>query len=277
MEKVVGVIGGLGPKATLDFYSKVVDQTVASQDQDHLQVIINSNPKIPNRHTSIAGTGPSCIPSLIESARSLERAGADFLVMVCNTAHAYEDVIVSATNIPFISIISESVKACLAKKPGLSKVGLLAADGCLHADLYQEKFAHFGIDCVTPDETQQQALMSLIYRIKANETGEDVSREMAKQAEALIEQGAEIILAACTEVPLVLKADQIACPLISSTDVLVDSAISYAKRTRRPIELHQELDIVEENVPASTQKRRREMPKWDPFPAGGMVGASSIA
>ncbi|MEM7800896.1 MAG: amino acid racemase, partial [Chloroflexota bacterium] len=140
MEKVVGVIGGLGPKATLDFYSKVLDKTVANQDQDHLQVIINSNPKIPNRHTSIAGTGPSCIPSLIESARSLERAGADFLVMVCNTAHAYEDVIVSATSIPFISIISESVKACLAKKPGLSKVGLLAADGCLDADLYQEKF-----------------------------------------------------------------------------------------------------------------------------------------
>ncbi|MEM7803248.1 MAG: hypothetical protein AAF633_28920, partial [Chloroflexota bacterium] len=125
------------------------------------------------------------------------------------------------------------------------------------------------------------ALMSLIYRIKANETGSDVSREMAKQAQALINQGAEIILAACTEVPLVLDADQISCPLISSTDVLVNSAISYAKRSRRPIELHQDIqdiqDIIEDQLLVNPQKRRREVPKWDPFPANGMVTAASVA
>ncbi len=110
-EQTVGVIGGLGPKATLDFYAKLIEKTNAASDQEHLQVIINSNPKVPNRQHSLSGTGPSCAPHLIDSAQSLKRAGADFLVMVCNTAHAYEDDIRRATHLPFISIIEASVQA----------------------------------------------------------------------------------------------------------------------------------------------------------------------
>lgn len=263
MDKIVGVIGGLGPKATLDFYSKVVNQTHANRDQDHLQVIINSNPKIPNRHSSIAGTGPSCIPSLIDSARSLERAGADFLVMVCNTAHAYEDVIASATNIPFISIITESVKSCIAKEPRAGRIGLLAADGCLEAGLYQKKFASFGIETVCPTQINQARLMSLIYRIKANETGPELKAQMQEITQSLVDQGAEVILAACTEVPLVLSTAEVTCPLVNSTDALVDAAIAYARRTDwvQPMPAQE----VSKNIFAP---RKRDNARWDSVNTG---------
>ena len=228
-EQTVGVIGGLGPKATLDFYAKLLERTVATRDQEHLQVIINSNPKVPNRQSSLNGTGPSCAPHLIDSAQALKRAGADFLVMVCNTAHAYEDDIKRATNLPFISIIEESVKACLYKNPSLKKVGLLATDGCLNANLYQRGFAEHGVECIVPNTFDQAKLMDLIFRIKANDQDLAIELEMEHLAQSLIHEGAEIILAACTEVPLVLKENFITAPLISSTDVLVDSVISYAR------------------------------------------------
>lgn len=232
-EKTVGVIGGLGPKATLDFYGKLIERTEAQTDQDHLQVIINSNPKVPNRHQSIAGTGPSCIPSLVDSARSLKDAGADFLVMVCNTAHAYENVIRAATGLPFLSIIDESVQACTEFNPGLRKVGLLAADGCLSAGLYQNRFSDNGIESVLPTNEEQAILMELIFRIKSGERGPLISMQMESLAQSLIDRGAEVILAACTEIPLVLNDANISQPLINSTDALVEAVIRYVGQPNR--------------------------------------------
>ena len=227
-EKTVGVIGGLGPQATLDFYSKVLKRTDAMIDQEHLQVIIHSNPKVPNRHDAIAGTGPSCAPSLVATAQSLERAGADFLVMVCNTAHAYENVIRANTSIPFLSIIEESVAACLQEVPTMRRVGVMAADGCLEANLYQNKFAEAGVECILPSAESQAKLMNLIFRIKANDSSREVAEAMHEIAQELIEQGAEIIVAACTEIPLVLHQSMLSRPLVSSTDALVDAVIAFA-------------------------------------------------
>lgn len=237
-DKTVGVIGGLGPEATLDFYSKLIRKTQATNDQDHLQVIINSNPKVPNRQEALLGNGPSCAPSLIHSAKALEKAGADFLVMVCNTAHAYEHHIRSAVNLPFISIIKESVEACMNQMPVARRVGLLAADGCLAANLYQAEFMQKDIDCITPTAADQAELMELIFNIKANQHNASTSLRMAGVAQNLINSGADVVLAACTEVPLVLKPDTLAAPLISSTDALVDSVLNFAKMPHELFESH---------------------------------------
>lgn len=228
-EQTVGVIGGLGPKATLDFYSKLINLTAAETDQEHLHVIINSNAKVPNRQNALTGKGPSCAPELIQSARALESAGADFLVMVCNTAHVYENHIRSAINIPFISIIRESVNHCLKTVNNLKKVGLLGATGCLDSNLYQDHFDQAGIDCLTLNQTDQERFMELVYRIKSNNFDFSVGIEMEQFAQSLIDQGAEVILAACTEIPLVLQDDGVNAPLVNSTDVLVESTIQYAR------------------------------------------------
>lgn len=229
MEKTVGVIGGLGPEATLDFYGKLLQKSNAKTDQEHLHVIINSNPKVPNRHASIAGTGESAAPGLVGSATALETAGADFLVMVCNTAHAYAPDIQAATGIPFISIIDSSIDACLAANPQMKQVGLLAADGCLDANLYQTKFAEKSVHCLLPNEQDQADLMHLIFRVKANDNAPDVKVGMKAIADKLIAQGADVILAACTEVPLVLEESDLSKPFVTCTDALVDATIAFAK------------------------------------------------
>src|SRR5690625_3321663 len=120
---VAGVIGGLGPEASLDFYARVLRRTPARGDQDHLHLIINSNPRVPNRNEAIAGTGPLPGPYLADMALALERAGADFLVMACNTAHAWLPDIKRATNLPIINIIDEKVDPTLTTKRGDPRVG----------------------------------------------------------------------------------------------------------------------------------------------------------
>ena len=112
----VGVLGGMGPEATVDFMTRVLAATPARVDQEHIRMLVDHNPGIPDRHAAIAGTGPDIGPELAAMARGLEAAGADFLVMVCNTAHAYTEAIRTAVSIPFVSIV-DVVMAAVAERP----------------------------------------------------------------------------------------------------------------------------------------------------------------
>lgn len=228
MTEVAGVLGGLGPEATLDFYARIIRRTGAQSDQEHLPLIINSDPRIPNRNDAIAGTGPSPAPQLAKMAVALERAGADFLVMVCNTAHAFLPDIRQATRLPFISIIDETFAATVAARPDVQRVGLLASSGCLDAGLYQDAFAAHGIETVEPD---RQRFMELLYRIKRGDTGPGSREEMRLLAGEL---ATDVVIAACTEVPLVLEQQDLSALLLSSTDALVDATIAVA-RGQRPL------------------------------------------
>ncbi len=221
VQKTVGVIGGLGPEATLDFFAKVIARTQAKTDQDHLHLIINNNPKVPNRNEAVAGTGPSAGPALAESAAALERAGADFLVMVCNAAHAFQTHIEAAISIPFISMIEAVVETTLSTFPDIKQVGVLAASGCLDSELYQKAFAKRGIKTLIPEAQLRTRFMHLLYEIKAGQK-EQVKPKIRDLAQDLIGQGAELIIAGCTEVPLVLFQADLQVPLLNSTDVLVE-------------------------------------------------------
>jgi len=224
--KTVGVIGGMGPVATLDFFDRILKRTKALRDEDHLHVIIDNNTKIPSRDAASKGEGPSPAAAIAATARGLQDAGADFIVMACNTAHAYEAEIRAAISVPFLSMIDETVKAVHELRP--ERVGLLAADPCLRASLYQDAFAKAGLDLVLPLSESQRTLQELINRVKAGDTGETVRRSMVTLAKKLEAQGAEVIVAGCTEVPIVLTADNIDGELVSSTDVLVERTIVFA-------------------------------------------------
>ena len=228
----VGVLGGLGPEATLDFFAKVLARTPAEKDQDHLRLIIDNNPKVPNRNEAVAGAGPSPAPALAAMARGLEAAGADFLVMACNAAHAFQEAVTGASNLPFISIIAETTRATLEHLPQTHTVGVLASSGCLDAELYQREFAAHGVRTLVPSGATRRRFMDLLYRIKAGDKGAEVSSGMRRLALELIKSGAQAIIAGCTEVPLVLSPADLPCPLINSTDVLVDATIAYATGVR---------------------------------------------
>ncbi len=223
----VGVLGGLGPVATLDFYAKVIALTPAARDQEHLHLIIDSNPRVPNRNEAVAGTGPSPGPALAAMAKRLESAGADFLVMACNAAHAFQSELEAAVSVPFVSIIDETVRATVERCPGVQKVGVLGSSGCLDARLYQNAFARHGVEVIVPESTERETFMTLLYRVKAGDKGDEVCAATRTLAESLVAGGAQAVVAGCTEVPLVLAQDALPVPLVDSSAVLAERTVYY--------------------------------------------------
>ena len=224
----VGVLGGLGPEATLDFYAKVIALTPATRDQEHLHVIIDSCPQVPNRNEAVAGTGPSPGPALAAMAKRLESAGADFLVMACNAAHAFQAYIEAAVSVPFVSIIDETVRATVERCPGVQQVGVLGSSGCLDARLYQSVFARHGIGVVVPEGAERESFMNLLYRVKAGDKGAAVRAAMQTLTESLVARGARAVVAGCTEVPLVLGQDVLPVVMVDSSAVLAERTVYYA-------------------------------------------------
>ncbi len=232
--KTVGVIGGLGPAATHDFFGRLLARTEARRDQDHLRILIDNNPHIPDRNAALSGEGPSPGPALTNAARGLQAAGADLIVMACNAAHAWESEIRAAITIPFLSMIEETVGAVRGLHPSHEHVGVLAADACMKAELYQSALARAGLRAHTLAPTDQAAFMNLIYRIKAGDMAADVTSHMRDLARRLIADGATAIIAGCTEVPLVLSPGDVETPLVSSTEALVERTVLAAGARLKP-------------------------------------------
>lgn len=234
-DKTVGIMGGLGPEATADFFSKLITKTQtqiqAQTDQDHLHVLIDNNPGVANRHLSIRGETPSVGPDLVTMAQRLETAGADFLIMVCNTAHAWTDEIRAGVSIPFVSFIEE-VCDHIAETTEPCPVGIMAAEGCMEAGLYQGALSARGFEPVCWDDDHLKRFMTLVFRIKAGERDAQMGMEMAALAENLASLGAALIISGCTEIPLVLSEEDVRVPLISSTDLLVQRTLNYARGLR---------------------------------------------
>ncbi len=222
--KIVGVLGGMGPDATVDFMAKVIALTPADKDQDHIHMIVDQNPKVPNRQDAILADGEDPGPVMAEMAKRLETAGADFLVVPCNSAFGFAGAVAGAVSIPLVSIVEVTVEAC----DDYSTVGLLATDGCLQSHVYQDAFAAAGIAAELPDKDELADLMALLNSIKAGYQGESIARDMRALATALVDRGAQAIIAGCTEIPLVLEHTALAVPLISSTDVLAARTVAIA-------------------------------------------------
>ena len=216
MRKTVGVIGGMGPDATVDFMSSVIGFTEAARDQDHVRMLVDNNPRVPCRQEALLGDGDDPGPVMAGMARGLEAGGADFLVMPCNTAHAFADAIRDAVAIPLLSILDVTVAAC----QGHAAVGMLATRGCLDAGVYQKAFSASGAELVVPDEAEMTELMELIFAIKAGDRSADIGERMRRLAAALTARGATVVVGGCTEITLVLHDDMLSVPLVSSTDEL---------------------------------------------------------
>ena len=228
VQKTVGVLGGMGPEATVDFMARVIALTDASCDQDHVRMLVDHNPHVPNRQDAILHGGEDPGPVLADMAADLEASGADFLVIPCNTAYVYQDAILAATHVPLISIIGVSIAAAAERAPGAERIGLLATDGCLESGIYQSGFAAAGLAAELPTAEELQQLMTLVRTIKAGKQTEATGRAMADLAEALVSRGAGAIIAGCTEIPLVLDADAVSVPLVSSTDALAEMTVKLA-------------------------------------------------
>lgn len=230
--KTVGVLGGMGPAATIDYMGLVLEMTPANCDQQHIPMIVYNNTQVPERAASILrGEGDSG-RVLVDMARRLALMPVDFLVMPCNTAHFYEREIRSAVDIPFVSIIDVTIDAVL--RSGVARVGLLATDACLAGGMYQTGFAARDLDCRTPTGDSQKRLMEVISRVKEGDRGQKVC-EMARGCCAeLVSAGAELLIAGCTEIPLVVDQTGLSAALVSSTQELAKATVARALGSSLP-------------------------------------------
>jgi aspartate racemase len=191
-------------------------------------MLIDHNPRVPDRQAAILADGENPAPVLAEMAVRLEAGGADFLVIPCNTAHVFQDDILAVTRIPLISIIDASIEAVTEAAPQTEAVGILATSGCLQAGIYQRALEAAGKSSILPTASELDDLMTQIKSIKTGQTGARVATAMGELANALSARGAQAIIAACTEIPLVLDGAALDVPLISSTDVLAVKTVRLA-------------------------------------------------
>lgn len=214
--KPLGILGGMGPAATVAFLQRILELTPAREDEDHVRVLMDMNPQVPNRHRD----PPGAKEELGAMARRLRDMGAQVLAMPCNTAHAHADAI-RAAGVPFLDMIE--LTAAEAAGQGAARVGVLATPG--GQDLYVAELERRGLTPVVPAVGGRRAFLDLVFAIKAGDVGEDRRAEMRALAQALIDAGAEAIIAGCTEIPLVMGPGDVSVPLIDSAEVLARACV----------------------------------------------------
>ena len=226
MKKTLGILGGLGPLATADLFRKIVVGTVASCDNDHIHIFIDNNVNIPDRTKALKGECESPVEEMVKSAKTLVAAGADILIMPCNTAHAFYGQILERVNIPFIHMIEETAKTLNEKS--VKKVGLLATDGTILSGVYKNTLDKYGIETILPDAEHQKAVMELIYSgVKAGRKDFNTDAFMETVAQ-LKDKGADLFVLGCTELPVAVNMYKLDIPAIDPTMVLAKSAILAA-------------------------------------------------
>ncbi len=228
MKKIIGIIGGMGPAATADLYHRIIEATDAKTDAEHLHVIMDGNVNIPDRTAAILRGGEDPTAELVKSASRLEQAGAELLIMACNTSHYFYDRITSQVSAPFLHMPREAAKE--AKRRGLRTVALLATDGTCEAGVYQQAFADEApeIRLIRPDGEGQRLVMALIYdNVKAGRY--DMPKEKLENLLVQLKDcGAEAFILGCTELPLAFRHYGLTAETIDSTEALARAAVIAA-------------------------------------------------
>ncbi len=228
--RVVGIIGGMGPEATVELMRRVTARTRAEDDADHVHLLVESNPKIPSRIAHLMeGTGDDPLPEILRVARNLQGAGAQALAMPCNTAHHYAEQIQAAVSIPLLHMVKLTV-ARIAAARSAARIGLLASSAVLRVGVYAREFAEQGLEGVLP--RRQDELMALIRGVKRGESGAPAAQRLAEIGAELVEQ-CEIALIACSELSLISAHLAGRTRVLDSLDVLADAVVEFAgARTR---------------------------------------------
>lgn len=234
---IVGVLGGMGPLATIDFLRKLVGATPASTDQDHVPVIVSSIPQVPDRSAAFRGDGASPLAAMIASGQRLARAGAALVVMPCNTAHLWFDDLQRALGLPMLHLVDAALEDAVASVGAGATIGLLCTDATLASGLYMNRIppgtaAQQRAPWTLPTATEMlEWVMPGIRAVKADELdrGGDL---LARAAQALVRRGAEALVLGCTEVPLVLGPANATVPVIDATASLARRAVAWSLAER---------------------------------------------
>jgi aspartate racemase len=238
----VGVVGGVGPAATVDFMQKIVRNTPAARDQDHIKVHVEQNPQIPDRTENLVGDGLDPTIALYATCKKLEDGGADLIAIPCNTAHAYVERIQGSLGIPIVNMLTVTAETIRTQFPQLTQVGLLATSGTVGSGVYQRELAAHGLAQLIPAPAMQERVMNAIYGrhgVKAGYTEGECQDDIRAALDDLVRQGAEVVILGCTELPLLLPSgpwthhDGATLTLVDPTETLARRCVTYARATRR--------------------------------------------
>ncbi|MES2258207.1 MAG: amino acid racemase [Pseudomonadota bacterium] len=204
---IIGIVGGIGPAATVDFMDKLVRNTAARRDQDHLRLLVDHNPAIPDRTAHLTGNGADPTLALYAACRRLQDGGAALIAMPCNTAHAYLPHIQPGLAIPVVNMLSETIAHIVTNSPGCARVGLLATSGTIASRVYHDAARDAPFELLVPAPDFQARVMSAIYGergVKAGHTSGQCVDDLAAAIAHLARRGATVVILGCTELPLLL-------------------------------------------------------------------------
>lgn len=234
----VGVVGGVGPAATVDFMHKLVRSTPAARDQDHIKLLVEQNPQIPDRTENLVGDGPDPTVSLYATCKKLEAGDVDIIAIPCNTAHAFVERIQPYLNVPIVNMLTVTVDYLRESFPALREVGLLATTGTLMSGVYLKALEAGGFKQIVPGRDLQARVMNAIYGprgVKAGFTTGACLDDIGAAVDGLVECGAKVIILGCTELPLLLPQGEIHCAhgqtasLVDPTEILARRCVAYAQ------------------------------------------------
>lgn len=230
----LGVLGGVGPAATVDFMRKVVGLTRAERDQDHLKMVVEQNPQIPDRTANLIGTGEDPSIPMLATCQRLEADGANAIAIPCNTAHAFVARIQPYIGIPIINMLTAVVDHIAAMQTPVARVGLLATSGTVTSRVYHAIIEASGRDTLVPDDAHQARVMEAIYGqqgVKAGHTTGECSEHLQAAISYLLAQGAEVVILGCTELPLIelpmAMRERVA--LLDPAEILAQRCVSLAQ------------------------------------------------
>jgi aspartate racemase len=235
-DPVIGILGGMGPAATADLLAKIAARTPVRRDQDHLRVVVWSNPKIPDRTLALQNRGPSPLPALIDGVARLQAMNVDMIAIACNTAHAFLDELqASDTTARFFNMISEAVRRTSQRYPEAERVGVLSTAGTRLAGLYAAECARLGLTAIELDDPHQARLVdTAIEGVKAARGFEQPASQIRQAVESLSDLGAEVVIAGCTEIPLVSYEASKVLPIVDATECLAEAIVDYASFDASP-------------------------------------------
>jgi aspartate racemase len=234
----LGVVGGVGPAATVDFLQKVVRSTPARRDQDHMRLLVEQNPQIPDRTEHLVGEGPDPTLALYATCKKLQAGEADLIAIPCNTAHAFVEEIQTHLDIPIMNMLTVTVSHVRDAFPELQKVGLLATTGTVASGVYRRTLEDHGLHEVVPQPALQSRVMNAIYGpkgVKAGFTGGEALEDIRAAIDDLVTQGVEVIILGCTELPILFPEPQVrsssgvAVTLVDPTDILARRCVAHAQ------------------------------------------------
>jgi aspartate racemase len=225
---MLGVLGGMGPMATVDFLAKLVRATPAGRDQDHIPTLVCSAAGIPDRADAILGAGPDPLPAMRAALARLEAGGATRIAIPCNTAHHWHAALQAGTALPILHIVdavAERLGETLGQAGAGGRVGLLATEGTLRARLYPERLARHGIACLSPGPEGQAAVAAAIRLVKADRVAE-ATPILEAEARALARAGCGRVVMACTEIPIALAGSDLGSLMVDATAVLARACVA---------------------------------------------------